>query len=454
MYLKRSFLHVVPLVSLFFVVLLSMIQLILNAINLRYLIVNIFLLLTVSMIFLIIYFLYLDQILKEQKRQLLFWSFVVLGYIPSLYLTELKLHMLTLLLMTALITSMIHVRLGFFINFVMLVLLSITKTMDLNILVFYAVGGSFVAITLPFANNRQKVVYTALSNFLVLSLLELLLELSVVGTPLSVSPVQILLAGMNGFLVVILVYGTEPIWETVFRITSSARLIELSNSNEPLLQRLLLEAPGTYHHSMLVANLAEKAAADLKIDHHLARTGAMYHDIGKLSNPEYFIENQRGYNIHDELSPDASAQYIKRHITDGVALAKEYKLPDAIKDIIIQHQGDALISYFYTKAIEHSDGFEIDRGIFCYDGPKPLTKEAAIVMLADCVEAAVKSMDETEKTVDSIQILIKKVTHSIFTGGQLDDSPLMFKDLKRIEASFLKVYNGMFHDRIRYERKV
>lgn len=378
----------------------------------------------------------------------------MLGYIPSLFLTDFKFHFLTLFLMSALITSMIHVRLGFIVNFVILILLAITNPMDISYMTVYAIGGSLICLTIPWANNRQKMVYIAIFNFFALSFLETLIQFSTITPIESISIFQIFITGINGFLVVILVYGTEPIWETLFRITSSARLIELCNSNEPLLQRLLLEAPGTYHHSMLVANLAEKAALDLKIDYTLVRTGALYHDIGKLLNPEYFIENQRGFNIHDELSPDASAAYIKRHITDGVQLAKEYKLPDSVKDIIIQHQGDAVISYFYTKALEHSDGFEIDRGLFTYEGPKPLTKEAAVVMLADCVEAAIKSMDETEKDIESIKVMIRKVTHSIFTSGQLDDCPLMFKELQRIEAAFLKVYNGMFHERIKYEREL
>lgn len=454
MHLKRSFLHVVPLVSLFIILLVSMIQIVVDARTLRQLIVQVILLLSVSLIFLTVYFLYLDQILKEQKLQMLFWSFVILGYIPSLFLAEFRYHFLTIFLMSALITSMIHVRLGFVVNFVMLILLSITKTVDLTFITMYAIGGSLICLTIPRASNRQKMVYIAIFNFFALGIIEALLLFSVDAPIESQHIFQIFITGINGFLVVILVYGTEPIWETLFKITSSARLIELCNSNEPLLQRMLLEAPGTYHHSMLVANLAEKASLDLKIDYTLARTGALYHDIGKLLNPEYFIENQHGFNIHDELSPDASAAYIKRHITDGIQLAKEYKLPDSIKDIIIQHQGDAIISYFYTKALEHSDGFEIDRTLFSYDGPKPLTKEAAIVMLADCVEAAVKSMAETEKNIESIKVMIRKVTHSIFTSGQLDDSPLMFKELKRIEAAFLKVYNGMFHERIKYEREI
>lgn len=453
MYFRKSFLHVVPLASFFLIILVSLFVVIFNAIDLKQMIARCLLVIVASCIFLFLYFLYVDALLKEQKIQMVFWSFILLGYIPSIFLIDFNLQILTILLMAALITSMIHVRLGLFTNFVMLSLLIITKQTDIDTVIFYALSGSFICLTLPQANNREKMVYVAIGNFFALSILNILIQLNLVGD-LKFNVMNVLLSGLNGFLVIILVYGSEPIWETVFRITSSARLIELSNSNEPLLQRLLIETPGTYHHSMLVANLAEKAAQDISADYHLARAGALYHDIGKLQNPEYFIENQKGYNIHDELAPDSSAQYIKRHISDGMQLAKEYKLPESVKDIIIQHQGNAIISYFYTKALEHSDGFEIDKTLFMYDGPKPQTKEAAIVMLADCVEAAVKSLEGDKKTVETIQIMIKKVTHSVFVSGQLDACPLLFKELLIIEAAFLKVYNGMYHERIRYEREM
>ena len=158
----------------------------------------------------------------------------------------------------------------------------------------------------------------------------------------------------------------------------------------------------------MVANLAETATADIGGNALLARTGALYHDVGKLKQPEYFTENQNGTNPHDDLAPDASATIIISHVDFGVKMAKEYKLPKSVIDIIRQHQGDALVKYFYHKAKDHSDGFEIDDDAFRYDGPKPQTNEAAIVMLADCVEAYIRGLDEVEREMSVIDESIKK----------------------------------------------
>jgi len=447
-------LHVIPIIGFFSIVLVSLFEGLFNTTDLKQMIAKAILIIVIALISLMLYFVFAETEVIQQKKQMLFWSLILLGYIPSIFLYSLNQQLLTFFMMTALLTTMIHVRMGLVVNFLVLILFGITHSIGLDTMIFYSVGGSFICLSLPYAVNRQKMVYVALSNLVALSLLNTLLQLISLLPSEKFDMMDVLLSGFNGFFIIILVYGSEPIWEMVFKITSSARLLELSNSNEPLLQMLLVKTPGTYHHSMLVANLAEKAAQDIQADYHLARVGALYHDIGKINHPDYFIENQNGYNIHNEISPESSAEFIKNHVIDGIQLAKEYKLPESIKDIIIQHQGDAVISYFYAKAMEHSDGYAIDKSLFVYPGPKPQSKEAAIVMLADCVEAAVKSLSIEEKNIVSIQQKIQKVTQTIYLSGQLNESPLLFKELCIIEASFLKVYNGMYHERIKYEREL
>jgi len=384
----------------------------------------------------------------------MYWLFVLIGFIPSLFKMNNFPYLLSVYLSVALITSMIHPRIGFLSNFVMLTLLLISTGMNIEIYLLYVIAGSFLCLSVDYVSDRQQMLYVTLSNMLLFVLLSLVLRLIYHGTLEGFNNFNYLYAGLNGSLTVILAYGSEPLWEAIFSISSEARLIELSNSNQELLKRLMMEAPGTYHHSMVVANLAEKATIEVNGNYYLARAAAMYHDIGKLKRPEYFTENQNGYNIHDELSPDASAKYIKDHVQDGVELAKEYHLPTSIQDIIREHQGDALISYFYKKALEHSDGFDIGVEGFKYNGPKPKSKESAIIMLADCVDAATKALGNDKKNLDAIYEVINEVCITVIKNRQLEDTSLSFEELTKVKKAFLAVYNGMFHERIQYSREI
>ncbi|MGB4632370.1 MAG: HDIG domain-containing metalloprotein, partial [Tepidanaerobacteraceae bacterium] len=213
---------------------------------------------------------------------------------------------------------------------------------------------------------------------------------------------------VSGILSAILAIGTLPFLENAFGITSAIKLLELSNPNQPLLRKLMLDAPGTYHHCIIVGNLAEAGAEAVGADSLLARVGANYHDIGKLKRPYFFIENQlTSDNPHDKLSPTLSALIITSHVKDGVEIAKEYRLPDCITDFIVQHHGTSLLSFFYQKALESADEKKPDEASFRYEGPKPKTREAAIVMLADCVEAAVRSLPKP--THGKIEGLIRQI---------------------------------------------
>jgi hypothetical protein len=258
---------------------------------------------------------------------------------------------------------------------------------------------------------------------------------------------------VNGILSSVLAIGTLPFLESFFGITTSIKLLELSNPNQPLLRKLMIDAPGTYHHSIIVGNLAQAAAEAVGADPLLARVGANYHDIGKLKRPYFFIENQlTADNPHDKLNPSLSSLIITSHVKDGVEIAREYRLPLSIQDFIAQHHGTTLLSYFYKKAGENSGENRLDEAGFRYDGPKPQTREVAIVMLADSVEAAVRSM--SRPTPGKIEGLIRQIIKDKLADGQLDESDLTLKDLDRIAAAFSRVLTGIFHTRIEYPEKL
>ena len=267
------------------------------------------------------------------------------------------------------------------------------------------------------------------------------------GMRLMVWVVGLILGIVNGVASSFLTVGALHWFESGFRITSSVRLLELSNPNRPLLKRLLMEAPGTYHHSILVGNLAEAAAEAVHADATLVRVGSMYHDIGKLKRPYFFIENQFTQdNPHDKIAPTLSSLIITSHIKDGLELAKENKLPQQIQDIIAQHHGDGLVSFFYHKALEEND--EVPEEAFHYEGPKPQTKEAALVALADSVEAAVRSMKQP--TPGRVEGFVRKIVKDKLNDGQLDQCDLTFQDLDRIAMAFVRVLSGIFHSRVEY----
>lgn len=257
------------------------------------------------------------------------------------------------------------------------------------------------------------------------------------------------LSMLNGVLCALLTMSTFYLLSHLFSITTTLQLLELLDPTQPLMQRLMTEAPGTYHHSMVVANLAERAAQMTDSNPLLARVSAYYHDIGKLTRPYFFIENQIDRrNLHDELDPYTSAQIIIGHVTDGLALAKEHRLPPRVRDVIAQHHGTHLVQYFHTKAQQQANGQPVDQACFRYPGPIPQTREAAIVMLADSVEATVRaSRDHSAEAIDAI---VRKITGERIAAGQLDGCDLTMRDMEQIRVAFTSMLQGIFHPRIEY----
>lgn len=252
----------------------------------------------------------------------------------------------------------------------------------------------------------------------------------------------------SGILSSVFAIGLMPYLEHLFRIVTAIRLTELTNFTQPLLKRLMLEAPGTYHHSILIGNLAEAAGEALDANLPLIRAGSYYHDIGKIRRPYFFIENQiGGENLHDKLSPNLSRLIILQHVDDGIMLARQYKIPEQIIDFIREHHGTSLVSYFYHQALKESPG-NVKEEDYRYKGPKPRTKETAIVMLADAVEAAVRSL--SDPSLQKIEDTVRGIISDRLNDGQLDESPLTLRDIEVITQSFIKVLNGIFHPRIEY----
>lgn len=270
---------------------------------------------------------------------------------------------------------------------------------------------------------------------------------------LKVALMGIMLGAVNGILSAVLMIGLLPFLESTFSITSMIKLLELSNPNHYLLKRLLLEAPGTYHHSLMVGNLAEASAEPIGANPLLVRAGAYYHDIGKLKRPEYFVENQRGFdNPHEKIAPALSALIITSHVKEGLELAREAHLPQIISDFIAQHHGTSLAKYFYNRALEEDLEGHISEESFRYEGPKPQTKEVALVMLADSIEAAVRSLQDP--TPESIREMVRLIIQDKLNDRQLEECDLTFRDLDVIAGSFCKLLEGMYHKRIEYPETI
>lgn len=251
----------------------------------------------------------------------------------------------------------------------------------------------------------------------------------------------------SGILSGALTIGLLPFFESVFKLLSNMRLVELSNPNHPLLKKILVETPGTYHHSIMVANLADAACESIGANGLLARVGSYYHDIGKTVHPGFFIENQHaGQNLHDSLPPEKSSELIIAHTSDGANILEKHHMPAELIAIARQHHGTSLLKFFHVKAKEQNP--DVDESLFRYPGPKPQTKEIAVIMIADSVEAAVRSMKEP--TSEKIAALVESIVKTKLDDQQFDECDLSMKELKKVKSVICETLNGIFHNRIEY----
>jgi putative nucleotidyltransferase with HDIG domain len=318
---------------------------------------------------------------------------------------------------------------------------------SVGIFTFLFVSGLVAAFSSQTIDSRlafyRPLAYLALANVLAILFIEMYLSEGSVGFLTVGSGV------VNSVLVTLSFVLFLPLFERLFDFTTDLTLLELGNLNLPLFKEMAIEAPGTYHHSIIVGNLAEAGARYIGGDPVLARVGAYYHDIGKLKKPEYFIENQIGMrNPHDTLKPQMSALVIISHVKDGLEMAKKMKLPRKIVEIIEQHHGTTMMEMFYRKALSSSE--DVAQDSYRYPGPRPKSKETALIMLADSVEAAARG--ERNITVAKLQKIVKENIEKKFNDGQLDDCPITRQDLEQIKTAFTPILTGVFHPRVDYEQ--
>ncbi|HYF82371.1 MAG TPA: HDIG domain-containing protein [Clostridia bacterium] len=353
---------------------------------------------------------------------------------------------------TMLISILVSTRVAILSNIMMSILAGFLGGFDMSVVAIMLLTGILGAEMVSRTHHRSTFI---LAGFAV-SLVSLLIIFSV-GILNREDIYRMLNNGMygaiGGVLSAVLTIGTLPFFESTFDIITPLKLLELSNPNQPILRRLLIEAPGTYYHSILVGNLAEEAAEEIGANPLLCRVGAYYHDIGKLKRPYFFKENQiTKDNPHDKITPNLSTLVITSHVKDGVEIARKSKLPSAVVRIIEEHHGNTLVAYFYHKALNTEGTEAVEEGKFRYPFRKPQTQEAAIVMLADSVEAYIRSL--SEPTQDQVEQGVRKIIKDKLNDAQLDGCDLTLKDLEMIGQAFMKVLAGIFHERIEYPENI
>jgi hypothetical protein len=387
------------------------------------------------------------KILNDRSSLILLGLIFMLTLVIPLSFKQLPAYIIPVSAATMLIAILLDTKLAILVNFVLSILIGLLTKGDTIFICITLLSGTFAAFAVTKTYQRNKLFLAGVAISLVNALLIISFGL------LSANELKAVLHEglkgiLNGLLSIVITIGTLPFWEATFNIITPLKLLELSNPNQPLLKRLLLEAPGTYHHSLMVGNLAEAATEAIGGNALLARVAAYYHDIGKLKRPYFFKENQFNDNPHDRMTANLSTLIITSHTKDGEELAKANKIPLVIREIIEQHHGTTLVAYFYHKAKKGESVELVNPEDFRYEGPKPQTKEAAVVMLADCVEAAVRSM--AERTEGKIEGMVRKIIKDKLDDGQLDMCDLTLKDIDTIAKAFLKVLSGFFHERIKY----
>lgn len=352
-----------------------------------------------------------------------------------------------LLLVPVIIRSFFNDRLALFSYFILLLMVAPFLAGAVHFMTVQFAAGLATLFNIRGIYKRSQLVQSTLRIMVVLFLVHLSIHL-IRETEWNTTNLLPLISSLIGTLVLLFIFPLIYFFERTFGVVSDLTLLELSDTNNPLLKRLSKEAPGTFQHTMQVANLAEHATELVGGNTLLVRTGALYHDIGKISNPQYFTENQSSVSSpHDELSYLESAEIIISHVNDGIELAKKYKLPDIVIDFIRTHHGTSRVEYFYRKyKTDHPDADQFSQ--FQYPGPKPFSKETAIVMMSDAVEASTQSLPE--KSQQSLSDMIDRVIDHQLSSGQLDNADITLKEIHQIREAFKKFMRGVYHVRISY----
>ena len=392
-------------------------------------------------------------VIKKNETRMLFSVYVIMILLCRAMTLLTYYSLIPLCLFAMLISILIGRRMALLMNCFFSIVACMIVSGDVEFLSYALISGSFGALLIQKTEKRSYVVPVAV-GMAVVNLVAILSEglffRDGYTTQLAIASG---LGAISGMISVVGAVGSLPFWEGVFEANTPLRLLELTNPNNELLRKLMIEAPGTYHHSLIVANLAETAVYEIGGNTALARAGAYYHDVGKLKYPMFFAENQTGHNPHDEIEPKSSARIITQHTKAGVELGMEYGLPKVILDFMREHQGTSLVKYFYYKALKVYGAENVNEADYRYDGPIPMSRESAVVMLADTVEAAVRAMLGNGKTLEEVEGAIQGLIKDKLDDGQLNHSGLGIHELEIIRKAFIKVFHGMYHERVSYPKK-
>lgn len=402
-------------------------------------------------LFIEIFYLYKfhSDLYRDNSKLILIFLLNIISLILARSIYIISPFLIPLACMPMLLILLINDKVALFISILNCILISGVVEFNAQITLISVTSALIPVIVLKKMQMRNDILYSSIYIAVINSLITFS-----VGFLISNNVIEVLkitgFSFLGACISAILTVGFLPFLESTFDIVTTVKLLELSNPNQPLLKRLLMEAPGTYHHSILVANIAEVAAENIGGNPVLTRVCAYYHDIGKVIRPYFFKENQIGNdNPHDKISPNLSALVIISHVKDGLELAKEYKLPKTIQDTIAEHHGTTLVKYFYITMKNLSENpEEVSEESFKYPGPIPTTKENAVIMLADSVEASVRSI--SNPTRGKIEEMVNNIIKARLNEGQLDNCDLTLKDIDIIRKSFLKTLDGIYHQRIEY----
>lgn len=415
----------------------------------------------------IFYFKYEAKRIHLDNIKVLIISFITVVSLLSfqIYTSQMPQISFPLASFTVLMALLVSVRVSVIYTLVMAIFFILIDDFSVILPIIHIAGGLVSVINIRKIRSRAGFIRVGINIFVamtipllffylfnVLPLVETKENIAnvILNTSLSNFFINVVYVLVNASLSVLMILALLPLFESLFSRTTNMKLVELSDFNSPLLKRLMEEAPGTYHHSLMTASIAGNAAEAIGENALLARVCAYYHDIGKLKNPEYFIENQNGTkNPHDEISPSMSGLVLVSHVKDGVVLAKQYNIDQIVIDAINQHHGTSLIQYFYYKALEKDSN--VNEQDFRYPGQKPTTKIAAILMISDSVEAISRTLKET--SAGKLKEMVEKVINNKFADGQFSDCPITLKDLFEISESVTNTLCSIYHARIEYKTR-
>jgi len=368
-----------------------------------------------------------------------------------IYMPNNSIFLIPFAIIPILIRTFYDSRLALFVFLIAIMLAGFVVPNSFEFIFISYIAGVMVIVSLTNVYKRAKLFSAAFIAFLTYSVVYFGIGIMQEGSIENMNWTNYFWFAGNGVLL-LLGYPLIFVFEKAFKFLSDATLFELADTNQPLLRKLAEKAPGSFQHSLQVANLAEEAAREIGANNLLARTGALYHDIGKAADPEYFIENQaEGFSPHDQLDPLKSSRIIIDHVKGGVELAKKYKLPAPIIDFIQTHHGTSVAYYFYKKFLDKNPRAQEMEKDFAYTGPKPFSKETAIVMMADAVEAASRSLPSYSE--ENIGELVERIIYIQEQDGQFSETPLTFKDITDIKNVFIKRLSNIYHARIAYPKR-